>query len=391
MKLVPSGQVVAIALAFAADAFIVISGPDGLHLLRNQLFLVLVLVCAAATLALPSRPHRRWVPLLIALFALPAIGYLNTHIGITALVLMVILEVRCTLAFGFRGGAIVGLFAVIMFAIGVDAQMSSLGAHGHLPQSLIVLITIVALALPGALLVFVGVFANSLRSERTARAELQAAQQQLREYAQHAAARATLEERARVALDLHDALGHGLTTLSVQLQSVERLRGRDDEKAQAFLRLANGTALSLLADLRETVAVLRDRPEGVAPFSTLVETLFSDFSRSDLLEFRWSVVVSHEPPHAASLTFLRVLQEALTNVARHAGARHLDASVVGDAQQVTAIIQDDGHGFSPTANPPGNGLSSMRERLASLGGQFRVESTEGGGTTLHATMPLHSS
>lgn len=380
-RFLPNAELAAIFLAFAVDLAATVSHLNYAGIWRIELSLAFALVGAVATLMLPSHSHQRWYPMAVALLALPAIGYFNPRVGLTGLVLVAVLEVRCTLAFGLRGSAIVALFATLMLTVGITQQMPA-------PAAIIALLVVIALF--GAIFGFVAFLANILRSERIARRELEEAHRQLRTYAQGAAEAAMMEERSRVALDLHDALGHGLTTLSVQLQSVERLRGYDDEKAETFVKLANATSQSLLADLRETVGILRGGRASSQPFSTLVKDLFTDFARTDLFEFDWNVTVSREPDGAAGLMLLRVTQEALTNVARHAAARHLNASVDGSNDAIVIAIEDDGRGFSPANVHEGTGLNSMRERLASLGGSIRIDSTEGGGTTILAIMPLGS-
>jgi signal transduction histidine kinase len=375
----PGAEIVAIGVAFAIDLGSTLAHPNTPRIGRLELSLALALVCAAATLLLPIQPHRRWFPMAIALAALPAIGYFNPHVGLTGLVLVVILEIRCTLAFGIPGSVIVGVFAAAMLAIGILLQ---------LPFSTAIVVLLTVGALFGTFFAIFAVLANTLRSERAARRELEEAHRRLREYAERAAETAMIEERSRVALDLHDALGHGLTTLSVQLQSVARLRGVDDEKADAFITLSNATTLALLKDLRETVGLLRSDRDASERFSTLVEGLFADFARMDMLDFEWHVDVAEEPKSATGLMLLRVVQEALTNVARHAGAHHLKANVAGDRAAITVTIEDDGRGFSPERALAGTGLNSMRERLASLGGEVRIDSTEGSGTTVRAVAPV---
>jgi signal transduction histidine kinase len=381
-RLAANADVIAIGLALAADLAVTLTSLYYARIWRIEVALAIACICAAATLMLPRQAHRRWLPLAIALLALPAIGYFNPRVGLAGLVLVVVLEIRCTLAFGLRGSAIVGVFGALMLVIGVSQQ--KLPAHGAVLGLLAVAL------LFAAFFGILALLANSLRSERAGRRELEDAHRQLRTYAERAAEMAMIEERSRVALDLHDALGHGLTTLSVELQSAARLRGNDDAKADAFVNLANATALSLLTDLRETVGILRRNRRASEPFSTLMTNLFTDFSQMGTLDFTWSVNVANEPDGATGLMLLRVAQEALTNVARHAGATHLQATVIGDAAQITVTIEDDGRGFSPASTSDGTGLSSMRERLSSLGGHVRIDSTESGGTTVHAIAPLGS-
>ena len=369
-------ELVAVVVAFAADLLAILLRPPVLA--RLELSLVAGLAGAVATFMLPVSAHRRWPALAVALLALPAIGCANPRVGLTGLVLAVVLVIRCTLAFGLRGTAIASCSAIVMVALGVMQQLPPLMAS--------VTIAIVCVCF-GSIFGCVGFLANTLRNEGRMRRELERANARLREYEAQAIEHATLEERARVARELHDALGHGLTTLRVQLQSAVRLRGTDDDKADAFVQLASGSASSLLTDLRETVAILRPA-ETAEPFTMLVERVLADFARIGALEVTWNIDVAREPAPIIGTALTRVVQEALTNVVRHARATQVNASIRGDEESIAMKIADDGCGFKSMNPGRGTGLRSMRERLAALAGSVAIDSADGG-TTVRVTVPLN--
>ena len=91
-------------------------------------------------------------------------------------------------------------------------------------------------------------------------------------------------------------------------------------------------------------------------------------------------------PEPAALALYRVAQETLSNIARHAGAKHVRLDLRQEADQLVLQIQDDGCGFDEQTVQPGLGLRSMRDRLASLGGDFRLTSAPGQGTTIRASL-----
>ena len=98
---------------------------------------------------------------------------------------------------------------------------------------------------------------------------------------------------------------------------------------------------------------------------------------------------SQELPLDTKLTIYRIMQEALSNVARHSGAQNCLISLVYQQQQVAFCIQDDGKGFDPQQEKGGIGLSSMRERAQTLGGTFDLSSGSGQGTSVRVTIPIN--
>lgn len=319
-------------------------------------------VCAAAIFTIPHRPNRRYISVVVAVCTLSLAGYLPPH-GIVPIVLASILASRLVFAYGLAGALVAWIAGSVSIGFRVLAQTQGV------PEADVLLTQIYYL---GTWTTVLGLLSGFLSFGAY--------------YAKTSAASAAVKERSRIALDLHDALGHGLTTLSVQLESAQRLRGADASKADEYVRLAIGTTASLLADVRETVGLLLEKPESPEPFSVLVERLFADFAATHAATVRWTVSLEREPAGAVSLALYRVAQEALTNVARHARATNVNASMKADAREITVEVADDGCGAAE-ANQ-GNGLRSMRERVTSVGGSLTIETRAGRGTTIRACVPL---
>jgi PAS domain S-box-containing protein len=197
------------------------------------------------------------------------------------------------------------------------------------------------------------------------------------------------EERRRIARELHDETGQSLTALLVGLRTIEgsktvgqavelaqRLRETTAQTLVDVGRLWRGLHPGVLDDLGLAAAVTRHAEE------------FADAHRI-------GVNVQAEGLDADGLspllqaTVYRVLQEALTNVARHAGARRVDVRLVRGEGSIELHVQDDGAGFKP-GNSGRLGLRGMRERAALLGGSIDVESQPGAGTTITARIPVRS-
>ena len=199
------------------------------------------------------------------------------------------------------------------------------------------------------------------------------------------------EERGRIARELHDETGQSLTALLVGLRTIEGSRTMAEavERAQQLRevaartlrdvgRLARGLHPSVLDDLGLAVAVTRHVQEFARVHGIIEDT------RIEGLE-------SDPPVPLVQNTVYRVLQEALTNVAKHAGARRVSVRLVRLETAVELRVQDDGVGFGPGANGRGLGLQGMRERAALLGGAVQLESAPGQGTMITARFPVRRS
>ena len=210
-------------------------------------------------------------------------------------------------------------------------------------------------------------------------------------YAASSADAAAAHERTRIALDLHDFLGHGLTTLRVQLQNAERYRASDPIKADAYVRQALASSGELLDDVRETVSLLHDDVERTTlSFSKLFDRLCADFASTHDTIVDRQVDVVLEPTGRIAVALYRTIQEALTNVARHASAEHVWVAVRGDERRVEASVADDGRGIAAETQHRGHGLISMRERIAGVGGAFSISARAGGGTVVRASVPVEA-
>lgn len=204
------------------------------------------------------------------------------------------------------------------------------------------------------------------------------------------------EERRRIARELHDEAGQSLTALLVGLRTIEesrtiaeaaelaqRLRGIAAQTLDEVGRLSRGLHPSILDEVGLPAAVTRHAQEFAHLHGVVVDVRIEGLE-SEIL------------PPLVQTTVYRVLQEALTNVARHAGARSVSVRLVRGNAAVELRVQDDGAGFDPAAGAEAAagdrgdrhlGLQVMRERAALLGGSLEVESRAGGGTTITAHFP----
>jgi signal transduction histidine kinase len=194
-------------------------------------------------------------------------------------------------------------------------------------------------------------------------------------------------ERARLARELHDETGQALTSILLGLKSLEdRVESDEGRAAAAELR---ELVVSTLQDVRRLAVELRPSALddfGLVPaLERLTETFASGSGVAVDLEARLG---DERLPAEVETTLYRLVQEALTNVLKHAGAARVAVRLTRDAAGVTAIVEDDGNGFEPAARNGGLGLTGMRERVGIVGGRLTVDSATGRGTTLLAEVPL---
>ncbi len=187
-----------------------------------------------------------------------------------------------------------------------------------------------------------------------------------------------IAERVRIARELHDLVGHHLTALTLNLEVATHLV---DGKGLEHVQQAHSLAKLLLADVREVVNDMQvdDKVDLAAALRTLVSGVPEPQIHLDLpLELAMT-----DPRRAQVL--LRCTQEMITNSVRHAQAKNLWISLVHDVDGVALTARDDGRGV--TSVEAGNGLNGMAERLRQLGGELKIETSQGAGFSLHAWIP----
>jgi signal transduction histidine kinase len=254
----------------------------------------------------------------------------------------------------------------------------------------------VALFLYGVLYAFMAAFAGALARADTARREgqalldeLQQAHEQLQEYALRAEELAVVEERNRLAREMHDTLGHRLTVASVQLEAAQRLCPTDAERAAGLVGTVREQIRGALGELRATVATLRTPVEADLHLRSSLRRLIDHFEAATGLTVHRVLpdeLVSLPDSHRVAL--YRAAQEALTNVQKHAGASQVWLVLSSDGSAVTLLVGDDGRGISRTGDGGGFGLSGLRERATQLDGELHLEPRPGGGTQLSFRLPL---
>jgi signal transduction histidine kinase len=201
-----------------------------------------------------------------------------------------------------------------------------------------------------------------------------------------------MDERQRLAREIHDTIAQGLIGIVTQLQAAEQTAGRPDE-AHRHLDAAARLARESLAEARRSVMALSPAPLERARLPEALAEVSRRWSGDSGVPVELVTTGTARPVHPdVEAALLRAAQEALANVARHAAASRVGLTLSYMEDVVTLDVRDDGVGFDPGQGPDGDGpggfgLRAMRERLRLLAGTLEVESEPGTGTAISATVP----
>lgn len=213
---------------------------------------------------------------------------------------------------------------------------------------------------------------------------------------QHEAARGVLrgrvvaEERARIARELHDLVGHTLTLMLVQAGAARRVLDGDPEQTRRLLATMEGTGREALDELDRVLGHLRPPEDDPRPGLARLDALTRRIEQAGLSVTARVDQAAYQVPAAMDLSAYRIVQEALTNTVRHARATRAEISVRRVEDTLVIAVLDDGTG-GRGAGRPGRGLSGIAERAAEFHGRAEYGPCETGGFRLHVVLPIPAS
>jgi len=373
----------ALALAAAGVSTLVVTetlSVAQLRLSRGTLILGCALVLLH-TLSLAAR--RRFPGAVLALVVGSGLTFAALDLPPDILGVAILVAVYSVAAYGGRWVSLAGL---VVAELGLVAVQLSPGRTGV--RTLVGNLGVVAAAW------VLGRFAHDYRAyaarleERTA--ELEQAREEL-------ARRAVVEERLRLARELHDVVAHAMSVIAVQSGVGAHIATTQPKEARRSLAAIEATSRTALTELRRLMGVLRQEgePQGaLAPVPGLadLEGLLAEVSKAGLA-VRLQVEGTPSPlPAGVDLSAYRIVQEALTNVVKHAGPARARVVVGYRDRDVTVEVVDDGRGAATSARDgrvgTGHGLIGMRERVAVFGGDLEAGPRPAGGFRVAARLPL---
>ncbi len=249
----------------------------------------------------------------------------------------------------------------------------------------------------GLAFAIVWIIGESVRSRRERLANaIERAERLERERAEDAR-QAVSSERLRIAQELHDVVAHAMSVIAVQSGMGAHVIDTQPDEAKKALQAIETTSRSALDELRRMLGVLREEGDSggalaPAPRADEVHTLIDTVRAAGVpVELNWDGMTADVmPPDSVLLNRYRILQEALTNVLKHAGTASVVVTIVEHVGETTIEVVDNGRGLAAASkapgSPPGHGLVGMRERVALFGGTLETGAMVGGGFRVFARL-----
>ncbi len=240
----------------------------------------------------------------------------------------------------------------------------------------------------GLVLVFVLMLVNALLAERQSRQKLTLAHDQLRQYALRIEDQATLQERNRIAREIHDSLGHAMTAQSIQLENALLFCHSNPDKTEAFLTEAKQLVATALKEIRQSVSRLRSDSLQGKTLEAALAILIEDFRKRTNISPDCTISLTYPMSAEVKTAIYRIVQEALTNICKHSDATQVTLQLQTIHRHLHLLIEDNGRGFNLEQNTTGFGLQGMQERTVALGGHFKLASEIGKGCRITVDIPL---
>lgn len=198
---------------------------------------------------------------------------------------------------------------------------------------------------------------------------------------------ATLEERNRIARDIHDSLGHALVALNIQMETALTLWKDAPNKAYEFLMEAKELGSNALKAVRESVSDMRSDPLQGQLLEGAIANLAREFQQTTGILPEYQVQLEKPLSNQINTVLYRIVQEGLTNICKHANASQVKIQIQNNGAGVMLRLEDNGKGFRLSENRSGFGLQGMQERIQAIGGSLTITSDLGAGCCIVASFP----
>ncbi|BAY87556.1 histidine kinase [Calothrix parasitica NIES-267] len=318
---------------------------------------------------------------------------LGKGIGFTPTFLLVIV-IRSCLVFNLHGRLLVAGLSWIYFILNLNINRPLNLANkppilnAEILKDIVLNLQVTAAVLFSFILLFVLLLVNAVISERENKQKLVLAHEQLRQYVLRIEDQATLQERSRIAREIHDSIGHSLTAQSIQLENALLFVDSNIDKAKSFLVQGKNMGANALKEVRFSVSALRSDPLKGKSLEFAIKDLFQEFQLQFKNQPKFDLQVNQILSPEVKLAIYRIIQEALTNISKHSDADSVIIEIKTIDNSLYLNIQDNGVGFNPKQNTTGFGLQSMRDRANALGGKFYLNSKPREGCSIMMFLPL---
>ncbi len=372
---------VAIAQILVANKF---NAPT--DLISNEIG---ILIFAVLGFAFPLAPLHKLL-YIIAEFALIFLLTLKGNISLFQLLFIVLVIRNCVMLEGRSRSVVTGI-ALFSVLICITDRMRSQSLLVQIDPDRTLLYWVGFLIMLGLVFLFLQLLVESALSERKSREELLIANTRLREYATQIEELATVQERNRIAREIHDSLGHSLTGFNLHLEAALRLLQSDPDEAKQLLLEAKQLGSTALKEVRDSVSALRSEPLEGRSLKSAIQSLVEEFQRSTGIATQTDIddlddltdSDRHISPQLKTIVY-RIVQESLTNISKHSEASLVNISCQVKNQALKIAIADNGKGFDITQNLSGFGLQGMQERVMAVSGNLEIKTLQGNGCKIMA-------
>lgn len=234
---------------------------------------------------------------------------------------------------------------------------------------------------------FVLQLTNKILAERQIRRKLANANEQLKQYSEKIEELATVQERNRIARDIHDSLGHALTSLNIQMQTAVKLWEKEPTQAHSFLTQAQSLGKTAMQEVRKSISTLREDSREEQPLEARIETLVDDYRKGTGLLICTNITRCGSVTKPIAKTIYRIVQESLTNIFKYAEATEVKIELKTTPEELSLIVEDNGKGFNPKQKRFGFGLKGMQERVTTVNGKFKLTTSPGKGCRIKVKIP----
>ncbi len=218
--------------------------------------------------------------------------------------------------------------------------------------------------------------------------DLSIAREQMRQQILQLEDLAALQERQRIAREIHDSLGNALTSLNIQLQTAHKLWNIEPALAEQFLEQAQRLGAIAIQEVRQSVRSIREAASQEQSLTEMIDSLVQNFYQATGILPATSINISASLPDEVTGAIYRIIQEALTNICKYAEATQVEIDLCHNSNIVRLLILDNGKGFNLSEKKTGFGLQGIRERVTALKGNFNLDAEPGVGCQITVYLPL---
>jgi two-component system, sensor histidine kinase and response regulator len=199
---------------------------------------------------------------------------------------------------------------------------------------------------------------------------------------------AIVQERNRIARDIHDSLGHSLVALNLHMETAIAMWNEHPDKAYSFLVKAKQLGSEALQAVRQSVSAMRDDPLQGQGLNEAIAHLIQAFHQTTGVQPIAQIHLSGTVSHAVNIALYRIVQEGLTNICKYASATAVQLQIESNPAGIFLKLEDNGQGFQMGESRSGFGLQGMHERVAALGGSLEIVSECDRGCCINAYFPV---